>query len=1099
MKYSTITGVVPTIPLSADHNDGTWLPTDIYIGEVFVNSADDLTWIRTESGIIPLAGSFSATFSFAGDFVPISGGTFSGLVNFSELTSASASIDVLYSNNIIGGNITGSFSGDGSGLTGINAVWTGGTVSNPVYFTNTVDISNTVNLNGPIVGDLNVTGSAEISGGVSASIFYGDGSGLTNLPTGTYSDVYTTSASLSGNTIVFDRNDSLQYSVDLTPILGTQGVANINWDSSINSLELTLLDGSIVSTTIDNFDNLTSLTSVTAPEFYGGVFYGELVGTYSNDIYTISATLSGTDAIFTRTDGASYSLDLSTLSGGGGATPSLSDVLSVGNTTGVNDIIFGTSSGLLFNNTSRLREGTIDAGYGGNKGIAQICAVGYEMKWESGSLYIMNGDGTQIREVRYTFGATPSTSDDVTKGFTIGSRWVLDNGDLYSCSDTATASAVWNLEAVGVGNLEQTLVVGNYAGENHILIKNGYGLSNYNGVQTSKGITFDNDAVIMYAGTGSFDDSGALGLVSVLNSEGTVSIQTQGNVEYNMNYLGAGSGFFNVSGYTGFKGIEYASDYSGSYSVRSLVDKEYVDNAITGSTPSLSSVLLVGNTTGANDISVDYSRKIFSSYTYSTSNYEHKIGFGNNPGALQIVTINNTNGKESRIELVGNGNGLIQVDNALSINTPSFTVSDTSGGTAFAGIEYDIDYSSNYTNRSLVDKEYVDLIAGGTPSLSDVLLVGNTTGPNWIEVDSGYGLIGTYSTTTDAISIDPEVLGNGTGIKSLDTVTGDYTQTTYTPDVITTTVNNITNGGGSITTTVNDTTTGNSSLLIQRSDYRQFINNVDDGLGNAFRIEILEQPDDVYKLIFTDDNTGDQYYRQTNNISSYETIGNSAIGIVDTISLDPSGVSLGTGIKSLDTATDDYTQTTHTPTQISLYNISTTNDADIHFEINDDNVLSSITDNGWSTYIENSLSGLSNGSKQQRLQISPNTSIFVTDDKRAGWMQTSDDTTTLMIYCDMDPSVGSTSSVVQIKAHVRGISSDKTIGYAAEITSWVRVNSSSVVQIGTVDYTIKSEFTTASSSFVISGPNMYIDVTGEIGVTIDWTCNVELLYDKNTF
>jgi hypothetical protein len=117
-------------------------------------------------------------------------------------------------------------------------------------------------------------------------------------------------------------------------------------------------------------------------------------------------------------------------------------------------------------------------------------------------------------------------------------------------------------------------------------------------------------------------------------------------------------------------------------------------------------------------------------------------------------------------------------------------------------------------------------------------------------------------------------------------------------------------------------------------------------------------------------------------------------------------------------------------------------------------------------------------------------------------MQTSDDTVALMMYCDVDPSTGSTSSIVQIKAHVRGISSDKLTGYAAEITSWVRLDElgpTPITQIGTVDYTIKSEFTTAHSSFVISGPNMYIDVTGEIGITIDWTCNVEILYDKNTF
>jgi hypothetical protein len=134
---------------------------------------------------------------------------------------------------------------------------------------------------------------------------------------------------------------------------------------------------------------------------------------------------------------------------GGGDLQTVTDI---GNST-TNDIqlidgaevIFGATGGVLFNNSSRLREGTIDAGYGGNKGIAQICAVGYEMKWESGSLYIMNGDGTQIREVRYIFAVEPSATDDDTKGFTIGSRWVLDNGNVYECLDVTTGAAVWNL------------------------------------------------------------------------------------------------------------------------------------------------------------------------------------------------------------------------------------------------------------------------------------------------------------------------------------------------------------------------------------------------------------------------------------------------------------------------------------------------------------------------------------------------------------------------------------------------------------------------------------------------------------------------------
>lgn len=137
-------------------------------------------------------------------------------------------------------------------------------------------------------------------------------------------------------------------------------------------------------------------------------------------------------------------------SGGPGATPTLADVLDEGNQADENiellndsEVRFGAGGGILLDNGSRLREGTIDAGTGGSKGIAQICGVGYELKWEAGSEYVMNGNGDQIREVRYKFNITPTATDDVTKGFTIGSRWVLDNGDVYVCSDATATAAVW--------------------------------------------------------------------------------------------------------------------------------------------------------------------------------------------------------------------------------------------------------------------------------------------------------------------------------------------------------------------------------------------------------------------------------------------------------------------------------------------------------------------------------------------------------------------------------------------------------------------------------------------------------------------------------
>jgi hypothetical protein len=135
----------------------------------------------------------------------------------------------------------------------------------------------------------------------------------------------------------------------------------------------------------------------------------------------------------------------------------LQEVTDEGNTT-TNDIqlidaaevIFGAGGGILLDNGSRLREGTIDAGLGGSKGIAQICAVGYELKWEAGRLYVMDGNGVYVRWSLYNFNITPTINDDVTKGYLNGSRWTLDNGDVYECTDSTASAAVWELVNTGV-------------------------------------------------------------------------------------------------------------------------------------------------------------------------------------------------------------------------------------------------------------------------------------------------------------------------------------------------------------------------------------------------------------------------------------------------------------------------------------------------------------------------------------------------------------------------------------------------------------------------------------------------------------------------
>lgn len=134
--------------------------------------------------------------------------------------------------------------------------------------------------------------------------------------------------------------------------------------------------------------------------------------------------------------------------GGGGGDQDLQSVTDFGNST-TNDIDFIGNAGLAFDNGARFRKGTTDAGLGGAKGTAQICSISYELKWEAGRLYYMEQDGFTIREVTHNFNNIPQPTDDQSKGFIVGSRWVLDNGDVYVCSDDTIGAAVWVLQIVG--------------------------------------------------------------------------------------------------------------------------------------------------------------------------------------------------------------------------------------------------------------------------------------------------------------------------------------------------------------------------------------------------------------------------------------------------------------------------------------------------------------------------------------------------------------------------------------------------------------------------------------------------------------------------
>lgn len=166
------------------------------------------------------------------------------------------------------------------------------------------------------------------------------------------------------------------------------------------------------------------------------------------NVSTNTTTLNFTGAGVTASLTSPSVVEVNIPSGGGGGED-LQQTTDLGNTT-TNDIAFiGNTQGLLFDNGSRVRKGTTDAGLGGAKGTAQICSIAYELKWEAGRLYYMEQDGFTIRDVTHNFTNVPQVTDDASKGFVIGSRWGLDDGSVYVCTDNTNGAAVWALQTGG--------------------------------------------------------------------------------------------------------------------------------------------------------------------------------------------------------------------------------------------------------------------------------------------------------------------------------------------------------------------------------------------------------------------------------------------------------------------------------------------------------------------------------------------------------------------------------------------------------------------------------------------------------------------------
>lgn len=217
--------------------------------------------------------------------------------------------------------------------------------------------------------------------------------------------------------------------------------------------------------------------------------------------------------------------------------------------------------------------------------------------------------------------------------------------------------------------------------------------------------------------------------------------------------------FTNANGDGG--GVKYAADYSASYTNRSLVDRGYVltqigqagtngiATASNGLTKVGQDVKLGGNLTentlidgfpNNNTIQIRGGASVelntYSSRQFKLDSSGSSILDGSGGGLIVRATAGSqtTYTTSSITSTAAGGDVAIGVSGGVRIgggsNTVNLLMSPGSilltDGAAGKGIEYAADYSANYTDRSLVDKAYVDMVAQGLDPKASVRVATTT-------------------------------------------------------------------------------------------------------------------------------------------------------------------------------------------------------------------------------------------------------------------------------------------------------------------------------------------------------------------------------------
>jgi len=244
-----------------------------------------------------------------------------------------------------------------------------------------------------------------------------------------------------------------------------------------------------------------------------------------------------------------------------------------------------------------------------------------------------------------------------------------------------------------------------------------------------------------------------LPLISTTSTSASLGNASSGNIA--ITYSTAGTNLQISDLRTTKTGVQYSGDYSADFTSRSLIDKGFGDTnywKVTDiTTLSGSTVIDLGHLTGT---SVQFRAG-------DTITNRNVLSIFDDPGGVPDISISSTtttsnssrfNATEGKVRLEGFNSTDGQF--ALVMDGPSNIAEFIDQRTTPLGLQYNGDYSANFTDRSLVDKGYVDSVFTGTsgtytPTITGVANVDATTA-----YQCQYMRVGNVVTVSGRVDVD---------------------------------------------------------------------------------------------------------------------------------------------------------------------------------------------------------------------------------------------------------------------------------------------------------------------------------------------------------